>query len=242
MILVRAESGVEIGDGHIMRCLSLSSQLSSYIGSVTLVSQNTRSYSAKQWRKSFRLVKWKHEIGSLQDALELRHFAIENKIKILILDHYSISETYVKVFKNVCKIILFDDLAQRNVSADLIINSNLGAERHCDSYSLAKEMALGLKYASFRPPIIAAKKYGLRGRYLMIALSNSQPPGLTISVLEALETLGFNQEIKVLAPEYAIKYSRSNVEWLAPRDISDVAAFAWRKPMEPNPQTPTTIN
>lgn len=226
MIVVRAEAGAKVGDGHIMRCLSLCGKLKSVIGPSTLITNDYASYSVKKWQQSFPCIKWNYEIGSLDDGIELRRFIIQNEVKILILDSYSIRSEYVKLFKNITKILLFDDLAERNIPVDLIINNNLGAERYKGNYDLAQNTALGLNYSMFRDSIISAKENSSRGQYLLVAFSNSQNPKLTYAFLKALEKLTFNEKIIVVAPKHAQKFYSQNVEWLAPTDLADIAARA----------------
>ena len=141
----RVDASNRIGSGHWSRCFSIASQIKKK-NNIFFLSRNLPGNRLNQIKNSFSLVKLKkikkykfdqncHEsnnnLGLPEeiDFLETLNAIIKYKIEVLVIDHYSINETYKKLIKNFLKyLIVIDDFTHKKHYADLSINNNFLSE------------------------------------------------------------------------------------------------------------------
>jgi len=163
--VVRADSSLNIGSGHIMRCLTLAEELTmngfvvyfisvnqsgsmlSHIESfgyqcfeIPCASYNSNSYNDKYFDNTY-------------DAIFSIEILKPLNIDLIIVDHYGINSIWHKMIKQYCKsIVVIDDLANRNYECNILIDQTYG--RRPDEYiklvSNKANLCLGSKYALVR--------------------------------------------------------------------------------------------
>ena len=118
----------------------------------------------------------------------------------LIVDHYAIDARWhqkVRFFTK--KIMVIDDLADRQLDCDLLLDQNLGAEdksynkcllnKHAVTLLGAKFALLRPEFAKFRPEAIQRRRELIKPEKVLISLGGMDPDNVTGQVLNALQQL-----------------------------------------------------
>lgn len=171
-IVFRTDASLQIGTGHVMRCLTLAQALRergaqcgficrAHPGNlIDLIRQ--RGFLVHElrcdaaWAGQEIISMHSSWLGAdwLADAQESKVVAGETAIDWLIVDHYSLDNRWEHAMRMHCRhIMVIDDLADRQHDCDLLLDQNLG--RKVEDYSgLIKGNAktlIGPQYALLRP-------------------------------------------------------------------------------------------
>lgn len=225
-IVFRADSSIEIGVGHVMRCLSLADALTKLHFNVTFICRklqgNINSLILERKYKLYELpfdgsafqnsnnlyANW---LGTTweQDAEDTKSVVESIKPDFLIVDHYSLDAKWETQLKAFCrKLIVIDDLANRKHVCDVIIDQTYG--REVDEYYPYIEKSclclLGAKYAILRPEFSELRRHSLERRRLtnydkvFVSLGGIDKNNITGEVLEALAccSLPASKEVTVV--------------------------------------------
>ncbi|GEK33620.1 UDP-2,4-diacetamido-2,4,6-trideoxy-beta-L-altropyranose hydrolase [Kurthia sibirica] len=134
-ILFRVDSAADIGSGHVMRCLTLAEQLIHEHNHVEFLCRDLNNNIAnliinrgfevhilKQIQGS--TIEWTQENWFL-DSAECIEFIASKRIDLLIVDHYGLDYKWEEQLSRVVKrIMVIDDLANRNHQCDLLLDQN----------------------------------------------------------------------------------------------------------------------
>ncbi|WP_040758344.1 UDP-2,4-diacetamido-2,4,6-trideoxy-beta-L-altropyranose hydrolase [Sporosarcina newyorkensis] len=182
-VLIRTDASIEIGSGHVMRCVTIAELLRGRGCIVTFMMEslpgNLIGYVE---RKGFRVVQ------------------VFQPTDLCIIDHYGIDERWERTIRsNVKKIVVIDDLANRPHDCDMLIDQNVVPDykrrydllvpKHC-------VRLLGPKYLIMREEFIR-KRHLTRIRdgnvqRLLIFMGGSDPTNETMKVLAAMCVLDMN--------------------------------------------------
>ena len=200
-IFIRVDSGLEIGTGHMMRCLSLAKILTEYNFEVCFLSKKLEGNICDLIIKN----EYKIEYLSNTNNIESKYNDVSDIIKILckekekpfiIVDHYDLDVEWEKqVQKYVEKLIVIDDLANRNHVCDLLLDQNLYEnmdDRYVDLVSSNCEILVGPKYALLRKEFSEKRKKSIPRKNfnkIMVSFGGSDPNNETIKVLNALKKI-----------------------------------------------------
>ncbi len=181
-VIIRTDASIEIGSGHVMRCLT--------------VAKNLRVNGCE-------VIFWMQDLpGNLIDYViseGFRNIFEAEHADIYIIDHYGIDEEWeckIRVFTK--KIVVIDDLANRKHDCELLLDPNLLPNfelRYDDLVSDSCVKLLGPKYLIMRDEFIDARRLlGKRNEQienLLIFMGGSDPTNETMKILEALEEFQF---------------------------------------------------
>lgn len=189
----RVDASIDIGTGHVMRCLTLAEALalrgadSHFIcrehtghlidhirakGFVThvLPKRDVRACDAPADSFSMRSAPvhfyW---LGTTQekDAEECASILSRIRPDWLVVDHYALNERWETSIKDYCsRLLVIDDLADRSHQCDLLVDQTLG--RRKSHYSglvpIQCDLLCGPRYALLRPEFAKWRPYSLRRR------------------------------------------------------------------------------
>lgn len=215
-IVIRTDSSLKIGSGHLMRCLTLADELRQRGAEVTFVCRehpgNLISLVESKNYPVIRLPQPKMEyvvtsedvahaawLGDSwqQDAAETIESIRDKRPDWLIIDHYAIDRRWEEMLRSfVGKIMVIDDLADRPHNCDLLLDQNLYLDMKARYEGLLSKHCrtlVGPYYVLLRPEFLAAKK-NLRERdgiikRILIFFGGSDPTNETAKTLEALRLL-----------------------------------------------------
>ncbi|MFJ5767796.1 UDP-2,4-diacetamido-2,4,6-trideoxy-beta-L-altropyranose hydrolase [Lysinibacillus sp. NPDC093210] len=181
-VIIRTDASIEIGSGHVMRCLT--------------VAKNLRLNECE-------VIFWMQDLpGNLIDYVNsegFRNIFEAEQADLYIIDHYGIDkewESEIRVFTK--KIAVIDDLANRKHDCELLLDQNAlpyFESRYDGLVSDTCVKLLGPKYLIMRDEFIDARRL-LRKRQekienLLVFMGGSDPTNETMKILEALEDFQF---------------------------------------------------
>jgi len=192
-VAFRADASIEMGSGHVMRCLTLADEPRRRGALVSFVSRELP--------------------GNLNRLIEARGFAVhrlpssgdDSTISLpavieggwLIIDHYAIGREWEASMRpHVKGIMVIDDLAKRAHECDILLDQNFhfGAPRRYEGLLPAGACTLlGPGYALVRQEFVEARQRCCRGRgplRIFVCFGGSDPKNATSHVLRAIRALG----------------------------------------------------
>jgi UDP-2,4-diacetamido-2,4,6-trideoxy-beta-L-altropyranose hydrolase len=189
-IVFRVDASLQIGSGHIMRCLTLADALSrrgatcSFICRphkghlLALIAERGHRASAlaelptgkKLNLKGAAHADWLGTdivIDAQDTQQELNNLASGKLVDWLVIDHYALDKRWEIALKAKSKrIMVIDDLADRSHSCDLLLDQTFGrqAADYIPLVSDGCELLCGSQYALLRPEFAALRQYSLTRR------------------------------------------------------------------------------
>jgi len=201
-VVIRADSSIVIGSGHIMRCMTLADQLVEQGAEVRFI-------CADLLGAMFDLIEARgylyERLDQTIDGSEADAAATKSVIQKyypagldwLIVDHYQLDaswESHLRPF--VSRLMVIDDLANRRHDCDLLLDQNYYrnfTERYDGLVSESAVLLLGPEYALLRPEFYRAKnemrpRNGKVNR-ILVFFGGSDPSHQTECALQAIERL-----------------------------------------------------
>jgi len=170
IIVFRTDSSYIIGAGHVMRCLTLAETFYHKGATVVFICRETdgnlndlileRGFTVKHFPASsvehhsetpLARDDWKVDAEHTNAAI----MAIGGKVDWLVVDHYALGKNWeCAVYESVDRIMVIDDLADREHECDLLLDQNLVPDMHI-RYSVKVPVAcnrlLGPEYSLLQP-------------------------------------------------------------------------------------------
>lgn len=176
-VLIRTDASVEIGSGHVMRCLTIAHEI------------RKRGHQVLFYMKRLP--------GNLIELVKGKGFPVVHEfqsVDICIIDHYGMDEEWErKIRPFVKKIVVIDDLANRRHDCNVILDQNVLPNLENRYDSLVPEgcvKLLGPKYLIMREEFIKEREQvRLRDgdvNHLLVFMGGTDPTGETLKVLAAL--------------------------------------------------------
>ena len=207
-IFIRTDASVEIGTGHVMRCITLAKQLVSKGAEVSFICRdflgNKIAFIQEQGFSVYILPSlideghwnWISEFWKW-DAEETRQILREKNADLLIVDHYSIDIKWEKELRSLVKhIMVIDDLANRIHDCDLLLDQNYYRNMHDRYKNLIPNSCmklLGPNYVLLREDFLSIHIEKLNRHKnlnnILIFFGGTDPTGETIKVLKAIKEL-----------------------------------------------------
>ena len=184
-ILFRADASIQIGSGHIMRCMVLAEELKNQEADCTFVCRDNQGNLIKQIQDrgfSVSSIECRSPTGTLEDFDEAINSRTQNSTCLnerfdaeqtiasvsrqyfdwIVVDHYDLSEDWEVAVKPICsRLMVIDDLANRSHNCDLLLDQNYyknSDERYQDLLPTHCVCLLGPSYVLLRQEFIDAKK------------------------------------------------------------------------------------
>ena len=225
-IVFRVDSSLEIGTGHVMRCLALADILRDQNSDIYFICRNHPGnlieYIESKKYKVFIIVNKEGQNFKLDSNLPHAKFLGDNQTNDandcyailsniqpnwLILDHYGIDVLWQQILKNrYDKLMVIDDLANRQHICDILLDQTLGRKKQ-DYIKLVPKncnLLLGPKNALLRPEFLKWRDFSLKRRLnpefkkLLINMGGTDPNNITEQVLKALEKCQLPCNLKII--------------------------------------------
>lgn len=185
----RVDASVEIGAGHVMRCLSLADHLVRRGHSALFICRAHQGHLGgmiEDRGHRLRLLRapsnqksqppedaasppYSHWLGdeTAQDALQTLQCIGEEGCAAVVVDHYGIDQEWeIEIRKSISLLFVIDDLANRRHHCDLLLDQNLG--RMCGDYRELVppdcELLIGPTYALLRDDFSKLRESAIKAR------------------------------------------------------------------------------
>jgi UDP-2,4-diacetamido-2,4,6-trideoxy-beta-L-altropyranose hydrolase len=196
-IIIRADASVEIGTGHVMRCLALAQARQDAGGTaIFALASSTPSLLARLSAEQFEYVCIPADAGSSQDAERTVELSRSHGADWIVLDGYAFAPEYqCQIKAGDAKLLCIDDNAEAGeFHAHCVLNQNLHARE--EMYSKREpetRLLLGSRFAMLRREFKQWRDWHreipLVARRLLVVMGGSDPQDLSSRALRALESL-----------------------------------------------------
>jgi len=148
-ILFRTSGGrireKELGLGHIFRCINLGYQLKPH--QIQFLIEDYGSVfpllHEHGFKKIFNLIPG---ISVNDDIKKTIAHILKNKITLLIIDKYGLTNRYVKALKKIVRVVVISDLKNIDYDSDLVIDGFIGFNNKIRTNKFKTKCLLGPKY------------------------------------------------------------------------------------------------
>ncbi len=225
-VFFRTDASLNIGSGHVMRCLTLADVLKNdgaqchficrehpgnlialirekgfQVSTLSVETETSELASLKVSRYSSWLgADWQ------TDAEQTRKVIGSRIADWLIVDHYAIDQSWEHVLRSTCnKLMVIDDLADRTHDCDLLLDQNLGREVN-DYKTLVPQgckVLVGPHYALLRPEFADMREYSLNRRsesqlrHTLIIMGGVDQNNATGRILKALKSCPHPDDMRI---------------------------------------------
>ena len=212
-VIFRVDASLQMGTGHVMRCLTLAQVLKENGANVEFICRNHKGNLTDKIRLNGFVVHelelfgeanvdtslaHSHWLGvtQRQDADDCVDILKVKKLDWLIVDHYALDEQWQKRLKPYYeKLMVIDDLADRKHQCDILLDQTFGRQQEDYSTFTPKgcQLLLGSKYALLRPECAEWRPYSLERRIkpefkqLLINMGGVDIDNVTKSILDELK-------------------------------------------------------
>lgn len=189
-IAFRVDASLDIGTGHVVRCLTLADALSKKSAFCIFICRNHHGNLNGMIREhGYKVISLPEPINNTHklstntisetthstwlgvdyetDAEETKTILNDYDIDLLIVDHYAIDYMWEQSIRSYVKqLFVIDDLADRRHNCDFLLDQNLGRKK-INYQSLVPHnctLLIGPKYALLRPEFHALREYSLERR------------------------------------------------------------------------------
>lgn len=223
----RVDASVEIGTGHVMRCLTLADALREDGAACLFLCRPhdghlleliaTRGHEAIALPVRSRgtvdvpdptAPAHAHWLGTAwaTDAQDSREALAGASLDWLVVDHYALDQRWEQAMRASCRrLLVIDDLADRPHDCDLLLDQNLGrrAEDYRALLASGAQTLIGPHYALLRPEFAALRAESLARRehpqlrHLLITMGGVDKDNATGAVLAALDDCSLPADLRI---------------------------------------------
>lgn len=200
-VVIRADSSVTIGSGHIMRCLTLAECLREYGVTVaficTALAGNVTELAVKKgfqvhWLSTKADADWETDAQATIAVLAKMDIPVD----WLVVDHYKLDARWEKVVQSYTRrIMVIDDLANRQHECELLLDANYFHKpdiRYDGLVPTSAKLLFGPQYALLRSEFFRMGTLRQRGgtvKRMLVFYGGSDPTNETGKLLTALSVL-----------------------------------------------------
>lgn len=213
-VVFRTDASVEIGTGHVMRCLSLAAGLRARGTRCTFVCREHPGHLLdlvrQRGHEAIGLPRTGTADGTTDETRGHEHWVgaswsldaqqtlavLPARTEWLVVDHYGLDARWEQALRRSCaRFLVIDDLADRPHEADLLLDQNVGrsARDYSERLAPACRLLLGPSYALLREEFALLRPQSLAGRtgrdarHFLVSMGGVDKDNLTGRVLDGLE-------------------------------------------------------
>ena len=226
-IIFRTDSSLQIATGHVMRCLTLAKILQERGRDVLFICRDLKGNITERIKErgfDVKILPKPHKklnhnsldqylewlgVDLMCDANQTKEILCKlGKNNILIIDHYAINYLWENEVKNyIKKIIVIDDLANREHNCDIIIDQNLYDNYQNRYDNLVQDDCkkfLGPDYAILREEFFQLQPRVRNDiKNILIFFGGVDSDNLTLAAIKSVISLNCNLNIKVIGASNA---------------------------------------
>lgn len=262
-VLIRADAASHIGIGHVTRCVSLALALEAEGCDVTFITKVFDTSTDTMLRKhGFKVVTISPEPGSTKagqktiykdwlletqqaDWQRMRRVIGDGRFDWMVIDSYSIDQAWeVRAREVADRILVIDDLADRDHVCDILLDQNIGTEVqgvYAQKVNPGAILLLGTMYCLLRPEFGKASQTPVDDRCnrfdcaesrVLLFFGGADQMNLTEKALSSLMPIQSESNFKLVVLVGASNKNRENLVRLCDEqeielhfDVENMAAF-----------------
>ncbi|MEQ9370524.1 MAG: UDP-2,4-diacetamido-2,4,6-trideoxy-beta-L-altropyranose hydrolase [Coleofasciculus chthonoplastes F3-SA18-01] len=194
-LVVRVEASIQIGTGHVMRCLALAQAWRDAGGQpIFVMSTDAPPIKSRLESEGVEVINLSVQVGSAKDAKETATLAQHLGASWVVVDGYYFGAEYQRIIKNSgLRLLFIDDYGHaQHYWADIVLNQNIDA--HEGLYlnrSPDTKLLLGTRYALLRREFRQwqgwTRKISQVAQKVLVTLGGSDPENVTLKVIQGLQ-------------------------------------------------------
>jgi len=223
-VAFRTDASIQIGTGHVMRCLTLADALRNNGAHCIFICRThqghlmelikARGYDIYALPMGFKncntVDSLMHSswlgVDWMEDAEKTRQILIARNIDWLIVDHYALDYRWEEFMQEASyKLMVIDDLADRSHKCDLLLDQNLGrkGEDYAELLQLDTKLLIGPQYALLDSDFNRWREYSIRRRSdfkiknLSINMGGVDQNNITTQILESIICIDFSNDFSI---------------------------------------------
>src|SRR2546427_1351793 len=204
-LLIRADANVEIGTGHVMRCLALAQAWQDRGGDVVFAMAEASPGIDERLRlEQAQISRLDAMPGSADDAAQTASLARELQADWAVVDGYHFDSAYQRSLKGEgLKLMVIDDYGHAgHYSADVVVNQNISAKESLyTSRERYTRLCLGLDYVLLRREFKEWREWEREiaplAKQIVVAMGGGDPQNLTESVDGSLSSAVFDDLVAI---------------------------------------------
>jgi UDP-2,4-diacetamido-2,4,6-trideoxy-beta-L-altropyranose hydrolase len=207
-VVFRVDASLEMGTGHVMRCLTLANELKQQNHEIVFICRELTGNlillikypvlvlpKNDNFQSDGLYLNW---LGATQEQdAEQTIKVIPKNTDLLIVDSYALDEIWhKKLIPYTKKIMVIDDLADRQFDCDVLLNQNLGIQKENYKNKVPNncELLLGCDYALLRLEFAELREKALEKRgkaktikNILISMGGSDVNNITYDILQNID-------------------------------------------------------
>ncbi|MFU3245987.1 MULTISPECIES: UDP-2,4-diacetamido-2,4,6-trideoxy-beta-L-altropyranose hydrolase [Pseudomonas aeruginosa group] len=211
----RADASLQIGTGHVMRCLSMAREIAVRGGECIFICREHKGHLIRQIQGlGFKVhtlpleacldsdtalphARW---LGSTQakDAALCVEILKHIDAEWMVVDHYALDEQWEAFIKPLVRnLFVIDDLTDRKHDCNILLNQNLAVEPNGYAMLVPTDARIlcGPAYALLRPEFHAARQESIKARqgrplkHILVSLGGIDKDNITLRAIDAIKSL-----------------------------------------------------
>lgn len=225
-VAFRTDASVDIGTGHVMRCLTLADELRRRGARCLFVCRphaghlleliGQRGHEAIALPALDEAARGESLDGTAharwlgtdwrRDADDVRRALAGRAVDWLVVDHYALDRRWERELRPLCgRLMVIDDLADRPHDCDLILDQNLGRAEsdyagllpaHANALIGPRHALLRPEFAGLRTASLARRAQG-RLQRLLVTMGGVDKDNVSAQVLDALDAAGLGPDLRI---------------------------------------------
>ncbi len=200
-LIIRTDASIEIGTGHLMRCLALAQAWKNAGGQPIFVMATTVPVLEERLLlEGMKIIHLSVDRGIVEDAKGTANLAKRLNANWIIIDGYYFGANYQQLIKYSGLSLLFiDDYAHADYYyADLILNQNIYAhEAMYVNQGVDTQLLLGTRYALLRSEFCQwqgwQRSLSSKASKVLVTLGGSDADNATLKVIQALQLVKIDE-------------------------------------------------
>jgi UDP-2,4-diacetamido-2,4,6-trideoxy-beta-L-altropyranose hydrolase len=222
-VAFRADASLDIGTGHVMRCLTLADALRERGAQCLFISRahpgNLLAQIRQRGFEALELPTLANSRAEAQpahaawlgcrwedDAQQTLQALTDRPQDWLVVDHYALDARWEQTMRpHATKLLVIDDLADRAHDCDVLLDQNLGRKTE-DYATLVREncgLLIGPAYALLRPEFAVTRQHSVARRaqpqlrHILITMGGVDKANITGRVLDALSDCALPPDCRI---------------------------------------------
>lgn len=235
-VLIRCDASPQLGLGHLVRCLALADELGATYGCrVSFAMREGSLGELMAYQRGYRVMSFAYGDAEADQQACLWEALTRSGARVLVVDvRDNLSRATLEALRNrgTCVVIL-DDSSPRRLAAHLAFYPPVPQVRRLEWDGSHTRVLVGWEWVILRPQFARGAPGSLEGRAgVLVTMGGSDPAGLTLLAVEALDRLEANVEVTIVVGQGFVhqqaleqRLATARQRYRVCRDVTNMADF-----------------